>query len=90
MGGVLVVVPDLYHGNPYPVDQLAVIAEKLPEWAKLYPDHQVVSDLSLLVSNLKSQFGVTHLLFGGFCWGSFFPPLLIMTSLSSSSSSSSS
>lgn len=66
-GGVLAVVPDLLEGDPLPVDRVGI---DLVSWMSRHSDTpKILGQLHRVVTALKADHGVRHVVAQGYCWG---------------------
>lgn len=62
------IAPEYFRGKPYSEKDASDIPNKLPEWAKLFPADQIVSEIALTLDFLEAK-GIKNVGCFGFCYG---------------------
>ncbi|KAM0723281.1 hypothetical protein Q7P37_001482 [Cladosporium fusiforme] len=69
--GYLVVVPDLFRGEPVPADALEDPASNfsLPEWQQRHPQAEIESILDTTINSIRTTYNASNIGSVGYCFG---------------------
>ncbi|KAJ5047072.1 uncharacterized protein L3040_002915 [Drepanopeziza brunnea f. sp. 'multigermtubi'] len=67
--GYLVVEPDLFGGDPVPVDQMGTPGFNMTEWRARHPPEAIDAVVTSTIAAIRSQFGVKKIGAVGYCFG---------------------